>query len=1065
MTWSEPALRALWARASMLDERLSGAFVPVPGGEPEADERYRAWLALAAEGDPQRLARRLAFDGLDEAHVRPLLGNVAARPDAALPPEFALLAEALATTGPCATDAAGDAAVDEVLARLPFAEALAPFLCAAQRRLDQRLRVHGVTPGPALRLGCRRGLAERLCELAEPTLAQLLEAERAQQPEGCYRRLVQQVAGEAGAAFWHTHAALARGLAIVAGHWVDASAELLLRLQADADALVQAFGPRAAGAPAALHTGLGDPHLGGRGVARLRFASGLDVYYKPREMSLDLAFAGLLAHMRRDGVHDDLQLPALLARPGYGWVEGVAARPAADAAEVERYFERGGALLCLAHLLDITDCHSGNVVAAGGHPVLIDLETVCHQRARDLDERYSDAERRARSTLAASVLGTGLLPEARLEGELRVELGGLSPGPEAVVHIEQAGWVDLGSDAMRREPMTVAVGDGAHQLLLDGTMVSVRAHGQALQRGFVRMARHAMARRRAWCAPDGPLAAFGDCDARFVFRGTLVYSALLNRLTAPDLAQQGIDRSMLLEVLARPLLDDDTAPVIWPLLAAERAAMAQGDVPHFSTPVAEAVLRIDGAAPIAGYLQGPGLERLRRRILDFGDADLTRELGFMRSALVRPLCAPAVAAPAGSAGQPVPAAPSADEAGLCAAALAVADRLEATALWGDDGSVTWIDTALDARHDALAWRCLSPWLGDGVAGLALVLAALERAGAGPRVRRLRQGAQRHLALGMAQIAAEPIGGLTGASSVAYALAQVAALTGDRSALALAGTIVDAIPLAAIGADTVLDVAGGVAGTLLGLATVRDVAEAAVAPALAHSATLRIQACAARLAAAAAAVPGGLLPTVGGRVLTGLSHGQSGFALAIARLRDGDGAVALQPLARAALAFERDHRDPAAGRWPDLRPDASTPCACAWCHGAPGIGLARTELRARRVADGERGEDALAEDLHLAARATCDEPDAPLDHLCCGSMGLVACTQVMAKALDDPTLLADARRRAARVLARAHARGGFATVFGAPAGVQSLGLFTGLAGVGYAALCLVEPGLPPVLSLG
>src|SRR5688572_19275936 len=190
-----------------------------------------------------------------------------------------------------------------------------------------------------------------------------------------------------------------------------------------------------------------------------------------------------------------------------------------------------------------------------------------------------------------------------------------------------------------------------------------------------------------------------------------------------------------------------------------------------------------------------------------------------------------------------------------------------------------------------------------------------------------------------------------------------------------------------------------------------------------------------MAAAAAAVPQGLLPTVGGRVLTGLWHGQSGFALAIARLRDGDGAAALQPLARAALAFERDHRDPAAGRWPDLRPDATEPCACAWCHGAPGIGLARAVMRARRLADdepGAAGAQALSEDLNLAALATRDEPDAPLDHLCCGSMGLVACTQAMAEAMDDPDLLADARRRATRVLARAQARGGFASVVGAPA---------------------------------
>jgi lantibiotic modifying enzyme len=1139
----ERALRALWARSSTLDERLSGIFVPVPGGEAEADERYDAWLALAAESDPRRMARRLAFDGLDEARVRPLLGHVAARAGVALPPEFALLAEVLDATGSFATDAA----VDEVVARLPFAEALAPFLRAAQQRLDQALGAGRAAAGPALRLGCLRGLAERLCELAEPTLAQLLESEHALRPEGCYRRAMQRVAAEAGAAFWHDDAALARGLAIAARHWVDASAELLLRLQADADALVQAFGPRAAGAPVALHTGLGDPHRGGRAVARVRFASGLELYYKPRDLSLDLACARLLDQMRRDGVQDDLRLPALLARPGYGWVEGIAARPAADAAEAERYFERGGALLCLAHLLDITDCHSGNLVAAGSHPVLIDLETVCHQRARDLDERYSDAERRARNTLAASVLGTGLLPEARMEGDLRVELGGLSPGSEALVHIEQARWVDLGSDTMRREAATVVAGDGAHQLLLDGVRVSVRAHGESLQRGFVRMARHAMAQREAWCAPEGPLAAFGACDARFVFRGTLVYSALLSRLAAPDLAQQGIDRSLLLEVLARPLLDAGARPAIWPLLAAERAAMAQGDVPHFCTPVAEAVLRVDGAAPIAGYLQGPGLARLRRRILDFGEADLVRELGFLRSALVRPLCAPEAPALAAAAGEAAAApadtaslraaapadrahlraaaapadkacpraaavadtadvraaaadsadtadllaaaadmahtsdvlaaaADKADTTALRAAALAFADRLEATAQWGDDGSVTWIDTALDARHDALAWRSLSPWLGDGVAGLALVLAALERAGAGPHASRLRRGAQRHLALGMAQIAAEPIGGLVGAPSVAYALAHVAALTGDRSALALAGTVVRAVPLAAIGADTVLDVAGGVAGTLLCLASVRGISEAAGAASLARAATLRIRACAARLAEAAAAAPGRLLPTVGGRVLTGLSHGQAGFALAIARLRGGDGAAALQPLARAALAFERDHRDPRAGRWLDLRPDVTTPCACAWCHGAAGIGVARAVMRARAAADGDAGHDespspwraartqALTEDLHLAARATCDEPDAPLDHLCCGSMGLVACTQAMAQALDDPALLAGAQRRAARVLARAQARGGYATVVGASAGVQSLGLFTGLAGVGYAALSLVEPGLPSVLSL-
>jgi lantibiotic modifying enzyme len=117
------------------------------------------------------------------------------------------------------------------------------------------------------------------------------------------------------------------------------------------------------------------------------------------------------------------------------------------------------------------------------------------------------------------------------------------------------------------------------------------------------------------------------------------------------------------------------------------------------------------------------------------------------------------------------------------------------------------------------------------------------------------------------------------------------------------------------------------------------------------------------------------------------------------------------------------------------------------------------LRAGGTADAE-----LAQDLAMAARSTAAEPDALLDHLCCGNVGLVTCIQALAESLDDPALMASAHQRAARVLARAQARGGFSTLLGAPAGQQSLGLFTGLAGVAYTLLRLAEPRLPSVLSL-
>lgn len=1067
MGTEDELLRGIWARASTLDERLAGLFEPVAGGEAQAEERLQAWISLAAEGDPERFARRLAYDGIDAQHLPALLGDVRARAQAPLPQEFELLREVLsealreADDPPALRAPADDPALHDLLQTLPFGPALAPLLRVGQRRLARQLRapVADAVSLPthadrcALQSGCLRGLARRLCAQAEPALARALQAEREQQVEGCLGRLWQRVTGEAAGAFWTEHAALARAMALTVEHWLEASAELIARYVADADALARHFGPRAEGAPVDLQSDMGDAHERGRGVARLRFASGFELYYKPRPMALDLAFAELLDHARREGVVDDLRVPAVLAREGYGWVEGVQAREAVDAGEVERFFERGGALLCLAHLLDITDCHAGNLVAAGDHPLLIDLETVCHQRARDLDERYSDAERRARQIIAVSVLGTGLLPDVRMEGGVAVELGGLPTGAEGLQTIDAAAWTDIGTDAMRRVSTSTTIGDDANQLRFEGRMVSLRAFAPALKRGFERMARHVMAHREAWCAPAGPLERFAGCDARFIFRGTLVYSALLNRLASPDLAQSGIDRSLLIEALARPLVEAPTPPVIWPILAAERQAMQRGDVPLFRAPVAQAVLHIDGVPPVAGYLEGAGLQRLRDRVRALSDADIARELTFIDSALVQPLAA---------VPQPPRAqldAPPADGPALRAAALDIAAQLQRTAIRGDDGSATWITASVDAEHNGLTWQTLSPGMGDGVAGIVLFLAALESSGAPPWVRELRLGAQRHLAQDLPRMVAEPLGALGGASSVAYALAHGAALTQDPAALDLAGTVVAGIPLEAIEQDEMLDVAGGVAGTLLTLSAVREVAERAGASALAQAAGERIRACARRLAAVAAASPDGVVPTVAGRVLSGISHGQSGLALALTRLRGDDGAAAVQPLVQAALARESELLDPMRGNWLDLRPEAPQACGCSWCHGAPGIGVARAALRARGAA-----APGLFEDLLLAAHTTRAEPDAALDHLCCGTMGLVACSQVLGETLQDASLLADARQRAARVLARARARGAFATVVGAPGGVQGLGLFNGLAGVGYALLRLLQPGLPSLTVL-
>lgn len=89
----------------------------------------------------------------------------------------------------------------------------------------------------------------------------------------------------------------------------------------------------------------------------------------------------------------------------------------------------------------------------------------------------------------------------------------------------------------------------------------------------------------------------------------------------------------------------------------------------------------------------------------------------------------------------------------------------------------------------------------------------------------------------------------------------------------------------------------------------------------------------------------------GRVcLTGLAHGAAGIALALAELGVATGRPAYLEAAASAVAYERRCFSPARRNWPDFRPlptwaraSRSRRYAVAWCHGAPGIALARTRM--------------------------------------------------------------------------------------------------------------------------
>ena len=100
-------------------------------------------------------------------------------------------------------------------------------------------------------------------------------------------------------------------------------------------------------------------------------------------MRLDAAWHALVERLNRSGAPVELKAAHVIARDGYGWTEFIDHAGCADDEACERFFRRAGAWLALFHCFAGTDMHQENLIAAGEHPVPIDLEMILQATAAE----------------------------------------------------------------------------------------------------------------------------------------------------------------------------------------------------------------------------------------------------------------------------------------------------------------------------------------------------------------------------------------------------------------------------------------------------------------------------------------------------------------------------------------------------------------------------------------------------------------------------------------------------------------------------------------------------------
>lgn len=405
--------------------------------------------------------------------------------------------------------------------------------------------------------------------------------------------------------------------------------------------------------------------------------------------------------------------------------------------------------------------------------------------------------------------------------------------------------------------------------------------------------------------------------------------------------------------------------------------------------------------------------------------------------------------------------------------LDAADRIGARlcrdAVWAGN-RCNWLGWALEVVGAAWSpvFRAQTPFIYDGTAGIALFLARLYRF--------TEDEIQKAAALGalnrsFAELPAVPdvlrSSVYSGGAGIVYAAIEVGEALGDEKITARAIREFSD-PRNSSPGEGWLDIIGGSAGAIQVLL---DVARRFHAPqlidfALEHGRML--------LRMATKSDSGwswDTLPGQGSKHLLGYGHGAAGIGCALLELWAETGEREYREAALQAFRYERSHFSKEHHNWPDLRsmegygvPANQPVFAMAWCHGGPGIGLAR--LRAGELLPDEADiRDDLNEALDTTRKA-CSNVVFPASGTLCLCHGLGGNADLLINAAD---LLG---REDLRLVAEGVGQQAIAQIqdteapwpCGVNGGGETPNLMLGLAGIGHFYLRLYDSARVPSILL-
>ena len=833
--------------------------------------------------------------------------------------------------------------------------------------------------------------------------------------------------------------------------WSSHLGELISRLCVDWVDLRKAFFGRCTGALELVRVNLGngDTHCGGRSVTMLEFVSELRCIYKPRPISAERHFADFLAWFSQFS-ELDLLAAEVLDRDAYGWAEFLAQKSCNEMGEVQRFYKRLGYLALLLHILNASDMHHENLIAHGEYPVVADLETIFSPEPLSVREKHSVTK--LEYVEPGFVARSGLLPSYVLDSRMNpsANVSGIAGEAESGRAVVGLGVENGSADTMRISELPMPAPTGKSLPKLRGQGVDRSDFRNDVIEGFEEAFRIVVQNKQQLLVRSGPIEAFANDRIRFVVRSTNRYARIRFDLYHPDILRDAMERLRLWISLYKV-----GVPAYRQLVWSEIHDLEAQDVPYFFlTPASTELCSHSGATNPAFFVEPP-ITAVRRKILEISPAKLPALKWEFEMGLT---------APGAIVNEPQLPEESISHASWASQALAAVEKIVSKlcdAVSVMDGRVECHGYTIMANQ----WRIgsIGPDLYDGLAGVALFLAYagnfLERSDAKERALAITRFISLHLNEVLDGRSSLGIGAFMGVGGLIYLLTHVAKLL-DKNVFLADSLLLSEFVAENIHSDKQFDVISGCAGCIAPLLALSDITGSTRPTEIARQ-------CADHLISSAIRTEKGVAwSSFGSRApLAGFGHGSAGIAWALSLLHETDKCYFDTALAAAEhermlygttgdLTLSGPHNSWTIFPMHHAIGDGDTSKAVhpnSWCRGAAGIGISRTRLwhiENRKV---------FREDVMSAIATSLHQPVETSHCLCHGEVGNLICLTLANQLDQDPSVASVIEERKRFLLESINARG---MTCGSINRSMVPGMMTGIAGIGYGLLWLVEPEVIP-----